>query len=47
MTIKEVEEETKLPRSNIRFYEREGLVVPERNVSNGHPGTDGWKTVSL
>ena len=36
MTIKEVEEATKLPRSNIRFYEREGLVVPERNVSNGY-----------
>lgn len=36
MTIKEVEEVTKLPRSNIRFYEREGLVVPERNVSNGY-----------
>lgn len=36
MTIKEVEEATKLPRSNIRFYEKEGLVVPERNVSNGY-----------
>ena len=36
MTIKEVEEATQLPRSNIRFYEKEGLVVPERNVSNGY-----------
>lgn len=36
MTIKEVEVATKLPRSNIRFYEKEGLVVPERNVSNGY-----------
>ena len=36
MTIKEAEEATKLPRSNIRFYEKEGLVVPQRNSSNGY-----------
>lgn len=29
MTIKEVEEKTGLQRSNIRFYEKEKLVVPE------------------
>lgn len=36
MTIKEVEEETGLSRSNIRFYEKEGLIEPLRNESNGY-----------
>lgn len=34
MTIKEAEERTGLARSNIRFYEKEGLVQPERNLGN-------------
>lgn len=33
MTIKEVEEKTGLARSNIRFYEREHLIEPERTES--------------
>lgn len=36
MTIKEVEERTGLARSNIRFYEKEKLVQPTRNESNGY-----------
>ena len=36
MTIKEVEEKTGLCRSNIRFYEKEKLVVPFRNKNNGY-----------
>ncbi|RHP35728.1 MerR family transcriptional regulator [Lachnotalea sp. AF33-28] len=36
MTIKEVEEKTGLSRSNIRFYEKEGLIQPERNDKNGY-----------
>lgn len=36
MTIKEAEERTGLPRSNIRFYEKEKLIEPSRNESNGY-----------
>ena len=36
MTIKEVEEQTGLARSNIRFYEKEGLIEPLRNENNGY-----------
>ena len=36
MTIKEVEERTSLSRSNIRFYEKEKLIEPSRNESNGY-----------
>ena len=36
MTIKEVEERTGLSRSNIRFYEKEKLIEPSRNESNGY-----------
>ena len=36
MTIKEVEQITGLPRSNIRFYEKEKLISPTRNMSNGY-----------
>lgn len=36
MTIKEVEEQTGLARSNIRFYEKEGLIEPSRNDKNGY-----------
>ncbi len=34
MTIKEAEERTGLSRSNIRFYEKEGLIRPQRNTGN-------------
>ena len=34
MTIKEVEQCTGLPRSVIRFYEKEGLIAPQRNEEN-------------
>ena len=36
MTIKEVEERTGLSRSNVRFYEKEKLIFPARNESNGY-----------
>ena len=36
MTIKEVEEQTSLSRSNIRFYEKEKLIEPSRKESNGY-----------
>lgn len=36
MTIKEVEQKTGLQRSNIRFYEKEKLIAPERNGGNGY-----------
>ncbi len=36
MTIKEVEEETGLARSNIRFYEKEKLIKPCRSEKNGY-----------
>lgn len=36
MTIKEVEEQTGLARSNVRFYEKEKLIVPSRNEENGY-----------
>lgn len=35
MNIKEVEEKSGLTRANIRFYEKEGLIVPERK-ENGY-----------
>ena len=36
MTVKEVEEQTGLTRSNIRFYEKEKLIEPARNDKNGY-----------
>ena len=36
MTIKEVEKQTGLTRSNIRFYEKEKLIEPSRNDKNGY-----------
>lgn len=36
MTIKEAEERTGLSRSNIRFYEKEGLVKPRRSSGNSY-----------
>lgn len=36
MTIKDVEERTGLSRSNICFYEKEKLIEPSRNESNGY-----------
>ena len=36
MTIKEMEQRTGLTRSNIRFYEREKLISPVRNIDNGY-----------
>jgi len=36
MTIKETEELTGLSRSNIRFYEKEKLIVPSRNENNSY-----------
>lgn len=36
MTIREVEAQTGLTRSNIRFYEKENLIAPLRNERNGY-----------
>lgn len=36
MTIKEVEQRTGLPRSVVRFYEKEGLIAPRRGGENGY-----------
>lgn len=36
MTIKEVEEKTGLTRSNVRFYEKEKLIQPNRDDRNGY-----------
>ena len=36
MNIKDVEERTGLSRSNVRFYEKEKLIEPSRNESNGY-----------
>ena len=36
MTIKEVERSTGLPRSVVRFYEKEGLIAPRRGGENGY-----------
>lgn len=36
MNIKQAEEATGIQKRNIRFYEKEGLVVPERNESNDY-----------
>lgn len=36
MTVKEVEERTGIARSSIRFYEKEKLIQPVRNESNGY-----------
>lgn len=36
MNIKEVETMTGLSRSNIRFYEKEELIHPQRNEKNGY-----------
>ena len=41
MTIKEVEEQTGLSRSNVRFYEKEKLITPARNESNGYRDYSG------
>ena len=36
MKIKEVEERVGLTRSNIRFYEREGLLLVDRDQENNY-----------
>lgn len=36
MNIKEAEEETGITRQNIRFYEKKGLIRPERNQENDY-----------
>lgn len=36
MRIKEVEESIGMTSKNIRFYEKEGLITPERNSENGY-----------
>ncbi len=36
MTIKEIEQKTGMTRANIRYYEAEGLIAPQRNPDNGY-----------
>ena len=36
MNIKKAEELSGVSRQNIRFYEREGLLHPERNAENDY-----------
>lgn len=36
MNIQEIERRTGVPKQNIRFYEKEGLISPDRNVENGY-----------
>ena len=36
MNIKEVEERTGISRQNIRYYEKQGLLHPERNLENDY-----------
>lgn len=36
MTIREVEEKLKISRANVRYYEKEGLLVTKRNPVNGY-----------
>lgn len=36
MRIQEVEEQVGITRKNIRFYEKEGLLQPDRNLENGY-----------
>lgn len=36
MKIKEVEEKIGMPSRTIRFYEKEGLLIPKRNCENGY-----------
>lgn len=41
MTIKEVEALTGIPKPNIRFYEKEGLLTPDRSSNNYRTYGDG------
>lgn len=36
MNIKQAEEASRIQKSNLRFYEKEGLVVPKRNKENDY-----------
>lgn len=36
MKINEVERQVGITKKNIRFYEDQGLISPERNLSNGY-----------
>lgn len=36
MRIQEVEKQVGITKKNIRFYEKEGLLQPERNLDNGY-----------
>ena len=40
MTIKEIEQLSKMTRANIRFYEVQGLISPRRNEN-------GYRTILL
>ena len=38
MKIKDVEKRTGITSYNIRFYEKENLLIPKRNPVNGYRG---------
>ena len=46
MTVKELEERTGLSRANIRFYEQEGLLSPQRR-DNGYRDYSGEDLTTL
>ena len=40
VNINQVEQLTEVSKRNIRFYEKEGLLTPERNPKNGYRSYD-------
>ena len=42
MTIKELEQQLQIPRANIRYYEREGLLRPQRGENNYRDRAAPW-----
>lgn len=42
MKIKEAEKLTGIPSANIRFYEKEGLLMPDRNMQNNYREYDAY-----
>ena len=47
LSINQVEKMTGVSKRNIRFYEKEGLLLPKRNEENGYriyDENDIWRT---
>ena len=41
MNIREIEQQLGIPRANVRYYEKEGLLHPQRSANNYRVYTDG------